>query len=401
MRVSLVEVALILGGAILGWYGTRRWRIDQQQQANAARAPSRDYLAGLNYLVNEQPDRAVEAFLRAVAVDRDTVETHFALGALFRRRGEVDRAIRVHQNLMARADLDSAYREQATYALAQDYLRAGLFDRTEKLLTQLSEAGTYRMAALRDLVRVYEIQRDWDRAIAMHRELARIANPPQPQAIAHYYAELAEIARAQGDFDGARRHLRSARHEQKRFPRGALVRADVALDLGDAELAVGLLRRVVAHEPTLAGEVLPRLVKALRAAGREHELDAVLREIAGQGREVADALAHAAIVAGELGSPALVALVALARDYVHTEPAVAEMVEALWPKDVPLDDAAVQRLCGALRRQALRNPRFRCSECGFASTSFFWQCPGCKTWESLRPLQPRDLAGPLPLARDR
>lgn len=398
MRVSLVEVALIVGGAVLGWYGTRRWRIDQEHRANAARAPSRDYLAGLNYLVNEQPDRAVEAFLRAVAVDRDTVETHFALGALFRRRGEVDRAIRVHQNLMARTDLDPAYREQATYALAQDYLRAGLFDRTEKLLTQLSEAGTYRIAALRDLVRVYEIQRDWDRAIAMHRQLAKIANPPQPQAIAHYYAELAELARAQGDFAAARAHLRSARHEQKRFARGALVRADVALDLGDAELAIALLRRVVAHEPALASEVLPRLVKALRAAGRGQDLDAVLRELAAEGREVADALAHAAIVAGELGSPALVAL---ARDYARTEPAVAELVDALWPKDVPLDDATVRRLGGALRRQALRNPRFRCTECGFASTSFFWQCPGCKTWEGLRPLEPRDLAGPLPLARDR
>lgn len=398
MRVSLVEVALILGGAILGWYGTRRWRIDQQHQANATRAPSRDYLAGLNYLVNEQPDRAVEAFLRAVAVDRDTVETHFALGALFRRRGEVDRAIRVHQNLMARTDLDPAYREQATYALAQDYLRAGLFDRTEKLLLQLSEAGTYRIAALRDLVRVYEIQRDWDRAIATHRALARIANPPQPQAIAHYYAELAEVARGQGDFDTARRHLRSARGEQKRFARGALVRADVALDLNDAELAIALLRRIVAHEPSLAGEVLPRLVKALRAAGRERDLDAILREIAAEGREVADALAHAAIVAGELTSPALVAL---ARDYARTEPAVAEMVDALWPTDQPLDDPAVQRLGSALRRQALRNPRFRCTECGFSSTSFFWQCPGCKTWEGLRPLEPHDLAGPMPVVRER
>jgi lipopolysaccharide biosynthesis regulator YciM len=124
----------------------------------------------------------------------------------------------------------------------------------------------------------------------------------------------------------------------------------------------------------------------------------VLSEAAAEGREVADALAHAAIVAGELESPALVAL---ARDYARTEPAVAEMVEALWPRDVPLDDATVRRLGSALRRQALRNPRFRCTECGFASTSFFWQCPGCKTWDGLRPLEPHDLSGPLPPARER
>jgi lipopolysaccharide biosynthesis regulator YciM len=398
MRASWVEFALLFGGALLGWYGTRRWRIGQSATATATRAPSRDYLAGLNYLVNEQPDRAVEAFLRAVAVDNETVETHLALGALFRRRGEVDRAIRVHQNLMARTDLDPAYREQATYALAQDYLKAGLFDRAEKLLLQLSEAGTYRIAALRDLVRVFEIQRDWDRAITMHREHARVGNPPQPIAVAHYYCELAEVARGQGDLPAAREHLRAARREQKRFPRAALLRADVAIDMGEADLALRLLRRVLVQQPGLAIEVLPRIMKALRAAGREKDANAVLGEIAADGREVTDALAYAAIVAGELEAPALLTM---ARGYVRDERSVAEMLEALVPKDVELDDAALKRLCGALRRQALRTARFRCTECGFASTSFFWQCPGCKSWEGLRPLEPRDIGGPLPLARSR
>lgn len=396
MRASWVEAALLAGGAFLGWYGTRRYRIGQG--AATPRPPSSDYLAGLNFLVNEQPDRAVEAFLRAVAVDRDTVETHLALGALFRRRGEVDRAIRVHQNLVDRDDLDPAYREQATYALAQDYLRAGLFDRAEKLLLQLSEAGTYRIAALRDLVRVFEIQRDWDRAIQIHRELARVANPPQPSAVAHYYCELADAARQRGDLTGARAHLRDARREQRRFPRAAILRADVALDMSDVELAEKLLKRVVVQQPTLASEVLPRLVAALRRAGRLAELDAILAQLAGEGREVADALAYAAIVSGDVDSPALMQL---AREYVRAEPSVAEMIDALLPPGTTPDDESLTRLCKALRRRALRTPRFRCDECGFASTSFFWQCPGCKTWDGLRPLEPRDLAGPLPLPRAR
>jgi lipopolysaccharide biosynthesis regulator YciM len=397
MRASWVEAALIMGGAVVGWYATRRWRIGPGPTP-PLRPPSNDYLAGLNFLVNEQPDRAVEAFLRAVAVDRDTVETQFALGALFRRRGEVDRAIRVHQNLMAREELDPSYREQATYALAQDYLRAGVYDRAEKLLLTLSEAGTYRIAALRDLTRIYEVQRDWDRAIATHREFARVGKPPQPAAIAHYWCELAEVAIAQGDFVTAHRHLRAARAEQRRFPRATLLRADAAVHAGEPELAVRLLRRVPVQQPRLAGEVLPRLVRALKAAGREADLAPTLQELAREGREVADGLAYAAIVAADFDSPGLLDLV---REYVRTEPAVAEMIEALLPANAELDDAGLRRLCAALRRQALRAARFRCGECGFASTGFYWQCPGCKTWDGLRPLTPSDLSGPLVAARDR
>jgi lipopolysaccharide assembly protein B len=396
MRASWVEGALILTGALVGWYTTRRWRIGTTP--TPARPPSSDYLAGLNYLVNEQPDRAVEAFLRAFAADRDTVETQFALGALFRRRGEVDRAIRIHQNLMTRTELDPVHREQASYALAQDYLRAGLYDRAEKLLLTLSEAGAYRIAALRDLSRVYEVERDWERAIEVHRELAQVANPPQPAAIAHYWCELASSAMAQGDYPTAQRHLRAARAEQRRFPRGALLSADLAIALAEPARALRLLKHVAVQHPALASEVLPRLVRALRAAGRERELAATLAELARRGREVADALAHAAILAGELDTPELLAL---ARDYVTREPTVAEMVAALLPPGTQPDDAVLRRLCAALKRQALRAPRFRCGECGFSSTGFFWQCPGCKTWDGLKPLSPTELVAPLASGRAR
>ena len=365
MRASWVEAALIIGGAVVGWYATRAWRLSG---AEPPRPPSSDYLAGLNFLVNEQPDRAVEAFLRAVAVDR---------------------AIRVHQNLIARVEIDPAFREQASYALAQDYLRAGLHDRAEKLLLELAQAGAYRIAALRELRAVYELEQDWEKAIAIHRELARVSKPDQPAAIAHYYCELAEGERRSGNLPTAREYLRAARAEQRRFPRAALCRADVAIDQGDPDLAIRLLRRVPAQAPALATEVLPRLVRALRAAHREADLPAIVTELAVDGRDVTDALAHAAIVGGELDSPALLGL---AREYVKGEPAVAEMVEALSPGG-QLDDETLRRLCGALRRQAMRAARVRCSECGFSSSGFFWQCPGCKTWDSLKPLTPSDLAG--------
>jgi lipopolysaccharide biosynthesis regulator YciM len=389
MRASWVEAALIFSGAVVGWYTTRRWRISGAQAA--PRAPTSDYLAGLNYLVNEQPDRAVEAFLRAVAADSDTVETHFALGALFRRRGEVDRAIRIHQNLIGRAELTPSYREQASYALAKDYLGAGLYDRAEKLLLELSMAGSYRMAALRDLTQVYELEQDWLRAIEVHRELSRVANPSQPLAIAHYWCELAQAALIAGDYAQARTHLKAAHSEQKRFARGALLRADLAIVMNDTELALKLLRQVAVQQPALASEVWPRLLRALKTAGRSAELSTILLELADSGQVVADALAQAAILTDEIDSPQLQKLV---RDYVYREKLIGEIVAAFLPEGEDIDVHALKRLCVAMRRQAQRAPRFRCSECGFSSTSFFWQCPGCKSWDSFEPLSPSEILAP-------
>jgi len=386
------EAALILSGAIVGWYATRRARIDM---GAPAKGPSSDYLAGLNYLVNEQPDRAVEAFLRAVAVEPDTVETQFALGALFRRRGEVDRAIRVHQNLVERTELAPAFREQATYALAQDYLKAGLFDRAEKLLSDLSRGGAYRLPALKDLVVIYELEREWAKAIEMHEELARSGKPDQAIALAHYRCELADVARREKDFEGAKALIKQARSGPRQFQRAALVRADVALDEGDAQLALTLLRRVPVESPQLAAEVLPRLVRALKMQDQEALLPTVLAQLAGDGDEVADAIAHAAILAGATDSPALVDVL---RGYYTRDPAIAELVRALSADRTP-DDAAVRALAQALRRQAQKVARYRCGDCGFSSSAFFWQCPGCKSWDTLKPLGPGEQGGALAAPR--
>ena len=164
---------LFLGGAI-GFYAARRPR----PSTIGAERVRGNYLAGVNFLVNEQPDRALEAFLRAAELDGDTVETHFALGSLYRRRGEVDRAIRIHQNIVTRETLEPEQRGQASFALAQDYLRAGLLDRAEKILEPLAASGAHRMAAMRHLMRIYEQQHDWLRAIEVFRELDKSGKSP-------------------------------------------------------------------------------------------------------------------------------------------------------------------------------------------------------------------------------
>ena len=376
---------LLLAGAV-GFYASRRPR----PSALGAQHVRESYLAGVNFLVNEQPDRALEAFLRAAELDADTVETHFALGSLYRRRGEVDRAIRIHQNIISRATLDPSRREQAKYALAQDYLKAGLLDRAEAILEELAKAGTHRMAAMRNLIRIYESERDWPRAIALHEELAKVGRPPQESAVAHYRAEMAEAARARGDLNAAADLLRKARQGNRRFPRGALIRADIAIAQGDSTLALELLRGVVEQDSGLIVEALPRLVRLARSRGDDG--DRLIADLLSSRPDSVLDFAFAAVIGDALDFPALEGKV---RELFERDETLAGLIRSLGREPLSLDSRAVRELAGVLRRLAAATPRYRCAECGFSSTGHFWQCPGCKTWDSQRPLTRFDLVAGL------
>jgi lipopolysaccharide biosynthesis regulator YciM len=376
---------LFLGGAI-GFYAARKPR----PSAVGAERLRGNYMAGVNFLINEQPDRALEAFLRAVELDGDTVETHFALGSLYRRRGEVDRAIKIHQNIATRETLEPAQREQASFALAQDYLKAGMLDRAEKILEPLAAGGSHRMAAMRRLMRIYEQENDWHRAIEVFRELEKAGRAPQENAIAHYFCELAEAARARGELDEARRHLRSAQGERRRFPRGALVRADIAIEQRDVGLAERLLGAVLVQDAALAIEVMPRLVRLARAAGDGGEA-AVARLVAARA-DAGHEIAVAAIMADALEFAPLEARV---RAYLAQDEAIAGLVRAIGRDPSSLDARAVREIAAVLRRLAVTTPRYRCANCGFSSIDHFWQCPGCKSWDSQRPLLRFDLVAGL------
>src|SRR5271167_1007922 len=198
---TLVVAALVLG-ILAGHFGWgKRWGASLSKLHP-------DYLTGLDYLVSEQPDRALDMFLKLMDANVDTIETHFALGALYRRRGEVERAIRIHQNLLAREALAPEHREQALFALAQDYLRAGLLDRAEVLLVEVSEVPRLRASALDSLRGVYERQHEWQQALETYRQLARIKAAPPRLVAAHYLCELATLAIERGEISAARDLLR-------------------------------------------------------------------------------------------------------------------------------------------------------------------------------------------------
>src|SRR5450631_23936 len=249
-----VGIAALVIGILAGHFGWgKRW-----PESLSKLHP--DYLTGLDYLVTEQPDRALDMFLKLMDANAETIETHFALGSLYRRRGEVERAIRIHQNLLARKELAPEHREQALLALAQDYLRAGVLDRAEGLFQQVSEVPRLRASALDALRGVYERQHDWQQALGAYRQLARIKSAPPHMVAAHYLCELAMLAIERGDTPNARELLREARRESTPFPRAALLRAQIAERDSDLGLAVGLLRQALNESPQLLQDELPHLL---------------------------------------------------------------------------------------------------------------------------------------------
>jgi lipopolysaccharide biosynthesis regulator YciM len=341
-----------------------------------------DYLKGLGFLLNEEPDKALEVFLRMVDVDNETVETHFALGSLYRRRGEVERAIRIHENIMARPSLSDEHRLEAMFALAEDYFRAGLFDRAEVSFRQLAESDARRVPALRYLLRIYEQQRDWDHAITVHNELTALASPEQPTAIAHYHCELAEQARERGDLDAAREYLHRAREVQKNFPRSALIRADIALDMNEPELAATLFQRFVELHPRLLALALPRVLRAVRGADAgdlEQRFNAWIRPEPSARAE----LAYAAIVAGLEQEPFVRDCLP---DMLREDPSLGEIVRSVAGDPGQLTQQQRTDLALSLARILRRTQRYRCVDCGFASASHFWQCPGCRGWDAFAPV---------------
>jgi lipopolysaccharide biosynthesis regulator YciM len=359
-----VGIAALVIGILAGHFGWgRHWRIPR-----ATLHP--DYLAGLDYLVTEQPDRALDVFLKLMDTNTDTVETHFSLGALYRRRGEVERAIRIHQNLLARDGLAEEHREQALLALAQDFLRAGLLDRAEGLLLKVSEVPRLRVTALDSLRGVYERQHEWQQALDAYRSLARIQAAPPGLVAAHYLCELAAAAIDCGDADGARRLLREARAEVSPFPRAAVLRAQIAEQAGDRDRAVRLLRHALAEAPQLMQEELPHLLRLVDASSQS----ALLADLVAQASHEPNALKRfvfSAILAGQAESaPLRAAIVRVLAD----DPTL-RAFETSSPDDL----GRVVHEIGALLANA---EKYRCRECGFAGRHFYWHCPACHAWDS-------------------
>lgn len=374
----LLPVAAYSGWVARGRHGRRR--------EESRHAFSTSYFRGLNYLLNEQPDKAIEVFLKLAEVDSNTVETHLALGNLFRRRGEVDRAIRFHQNLVSRTGLSTEERTHALLELGEDYMRAGLLDRAEKLFTELIEIEAHTPSALRHLIAIYQQERDWVQSIEHAQRLQKVSGQDMTPVIAQFYCEMAQAALAGGDREDARGNIRRALRTDGQCVRASLLEGEIELAEGAFDAAIAAFLRVEQQDLDYIPEVLDPLLEAFRLAGREADAQAFLRRIISKYRGISPVLALAERIETCEGRRA-------AADFIGQQLKIRPSVRGLdYLIGLNLSDSDGEARENLLILRELTSkllqgkPVYRCNNCGFGARSHHWQCPSCKTWNSVKPI---------------
>jgi lipopolysaccharide biosynthesis regulator YciM len=375
---------------VSGWYAARREQAGRERVRGLGL--SSDYFRGINFLLNEQPDKAIEVFVRMLEVNSETVETHLALGSLFRRRGEVERAIRIHQNLIARPSLDKAQRAQALCELALDYQGAGLLDRAENLFLELAEIPAHAEQALRSLMHIYEQEKDWAKALAVGRRLARIANGRVAPVLAQYCCELAERALADDDVGRAQGHINDAFALEPECIRAALLSGRLARRAGRDRDAIAAWRRAVQQEPAMLDETIDDIAEAYRHLGD----DAGLRDFLAMATRQRVGLRTLQVVVDSIrsreGDEAAEAFLVERLGSLPSVPGLKALIDLqlTQPAQPPRDDLAV--LKAVLDRLVADQQGYQCSQCGFRAQARHWQCPACHSWATTRPRRMIDIA---------
>lgn len=376
---------LLLPAAMLwGWYSGRR-SAERSGGKRVSRLSS-SYFRGLNYLLNEQPDKAIEVFLQIAEVDKDTVETHFALGSLFRRRGEVDRAIRIHQNLIERTTLSDEQRVQAVLELGEDYMRAGLFDRAEALFADLVRLGEQAPQALRHLLVIYQAERDWDKAIEHAQRLEAATGEPTGRLVAQFHCEEAERARRGSRLADARARVAQAFEAEPNCVRAGLIEGQIELAEGRDSAAVRAFERIARHDPDSLPEVMKPLLAAYDRLGDRARARAFLAEMCERYAGAAPVLALARLIREDEGDAAALDYLVEAlkqRPSVKGQVALIELGSARPPEQA----AGLLKVLGQTTEQLASSVlTYRCNRCGFGARQHHWQCPSCKNWSTVRPV---------------
>jgi lipopolysaccharide biosynthesis regulator YciM len=345
--------------------GVAAWLLGRHGGSRTVRLP-RDYYVGLDHLINDRFDRAAEVFTRVAASNEDAAEIQFALGSLFRKRGEVDRAIAVHTRLKDHGA--AAIRDQAAFALALDFMSAGLMDRAERLLEELAASREYRRDALEHLLRIYEQQSDWANALKVFHDLPPELRQERRSVAAHYLCELAEHAILQGDVERARALLKQSMNHDAELPRARILAARMLEAAGAERSAFEGYLEALEAAPGLALEVIPRLLVLGRSLGEANVLEDLSARLKRAGRLSPRQLAW--LLATALPQEDAGRLRLIAGESAGFERAAEANAPSLGRLLVRIGEAG---------------GRYQCEECGLMSVGWFWRCPKCRAWDGMRP----------------
>ena len=364
-----------------GWIAAR---IDIKHLLRESRALPRSYFKGLNFLLNEQPDQAIEAFIEAARVDPETLELHVALGNLFRRRGETDRAIRVHQNLIERDGLSTEQRLHALSELGQDYLKAGLLDRAEDIFLKLR--GTSRdEEALQNLLEIYQQEKEWARAIGIAQAMPNHADHLWQKEIAEFRCEIAAADMLHDRHDEARRQIDAALAANRKCVRATLLRAELEAKVGAGDTAIEQWKSIEAQNPVYLSLAAEKFMAMHVSLGRPEQGIQVLRGWLERhpSLDLLDAVFRA-----ELDHGGAESAYALVREELRRNPTLLGLDKFLEAQILvaPVERRAdLELIKNLIHNHTRRVARYRCDACGFKARQFYWRCPGCGGWETYPP----------------
>jgi lipopolysaccharide biosynthesis regulator YciM len=371
----------------LGWIAAR---IDINHVVSESRTLPRGYFKGLNFLLNEQPDKAIDAFIEIVKLDPETVELHFALGNLFRRRGETERAIRVHQNLLARPDLPQEHLVHAQYELGQDYLKAGLLDRAEETFNLLIDTQ-YGAQARRALLEIYQREKEWQRAIEAAHALQESGAGGRQKEIAHFYCELAQDDLVHTHLDAAIGLLEQALAADRNSVRATILMGDAYLAKDDIEAALNTWRRVEHQSVPHVALVAQRLMDGYRAVGRPQEGVKLLKFYLSEASSI-DLIE--VVFKAVLDLEGVDAANQLVSDELRRTPTLLgldKLLEARLMDAPPEMRTELSMVKNLVHGYTQKLARYQCSNCGFKARQYYWQCPGCSKWGSYPPRRTEEL----------
>lgn len=377
---------LALGG--WSWWRIRKFKF---KRSSSRRPIPKEYFVGLNYLLNEQPDKAVDVFIRMLEVDSDTVETHLALGSLFRRRGEVDRAIRIHQNLIARPQLNRDQRIHALAALGNDYMSAGVLDRAERLFQEVVDiGGESSEACLKNLIDIYQQEKAWEKAIAVAERYEAVSGCSMHLSIGHYYCELAARASNDNNIDQAMRFLRKAQSVDNTSVRASLMLGDLYCRQGKYKPSIRAYNQVLEQDADYIAEVLQPLRHAYEQVNRREDFIQFLKYCQAQTENVAVVIELAACTHQLCGTARAIEVL---NGHLIQYPSLRGIYEMIRMQPEIGQGEAQQNLTilkSLLERLLQSRHTYRCENCGFKGKSLHWLCPGCRQWNVSKPVHGND-----------